>query len=178
MLAPLCIFPQAATESINPAGSTERMQNPTHSHRLVGHGRDRRHRSEWRLQGVEASSWRVIEQGSGKTRNVVTPSTRIVLRAELVARAVPLQPVLCEYAGPARRTAEEVVLALTDASHRSDSAVTWRTYEPPLQRGADRARSRARGGYAASRRWRRSTPCSTCTALVVSPRQPDTAVPA
>jgi hypothetical protein len=81
----------------------------------------------------------------------MTPNTRIVLRARNSSHGqCRCNRCSVSMPGPARRTAEEVVKALTDASPRSDSAITWRTSDPPLQRGyADRARSRAMGGYAA-----------------------------
>jgi hypothetical protein len=104
----------------------------------------------------------------------MTPSTRIVLRAELVARAVPLQPVLREHAGtgeadgrgsgPSPDRRRLLPHLHTDQIRRLRGGHPNRGY-------ADRARSRAMGGYAASRRLRRSTPCSTCTARVVSPRK-------
>ena len=82
----------------------------------------------------------------------MTPSTRIVLRAELVARAVPLQPVLREHAGtgeadgrgsgPSPDRRRLLPHLHTDQIRRLRGGHPNRGY-------ADRARSRAMGGYAA-----------------------------
>jgi hypothetical protein len=82
----------------------------------------------------------------------MTPSTRIVLRAELVARAVPLQPVLREHAGtgeadgrgsgPSPDRRRLLPHLHTDQIRRLRRGHPNRGY-------ADRACSRAMGGYAA-----------------------------
>jgi len=108
----------------------------------------------------------------------MTPSTRIVLRAELVARAAPLQPVLREHAGtgeadgrgsgpsPDRR---RLLLHL-----RTDQIRRLRGGHPNRHCNAAMPTAPAPGRWVdtqPSRRLRRSTPCSTCMARVVSPRK-------
>src|ERR1700688_4850329 len=76
--------------------------------------------------------------------------------------------------GPARRTAEEVVLALTDAGFfRIFTPIRFGGYVADI-RTAAMPTAPAPGRWVdtqPSRRWRRSTLCSTCTARVVSPRK-------
>jgi hypothetical protein len=88
----------------------------------------------------------------------MTPRMRIVLRAELVARAVPLQPVLREHAG----TGEADGPGSRPSPDRRFTPIRFGGYVANIRtaiatRRRPRARCRAMGGYAASRRWRLTT---------------------
>ena len=99
-------------------------------------------------------------------------------RAELVARAVPLQPVVREHAG----TGEADVRGSGPSPDRrrllphlhTDQIRRLRGGHPNRHCNAAMPTAPAPGRWVdtqPSRRWRRSTPCSTCTARVVSPRK-------